>query len=90
MFRNVLFGNDIPRLSAACLVMCSSKGEVIPIFLYMCMYEVHMMYSGVAGKSAGSSGCRLRGWKMKVKSFLRYLISWELELRELFKEITCG
>jgi hypothetical protein len=38
MFRNVLFGNDIPRLFAAYLVMSSSKGEVIPIFLYMCMY----------------------------------------------------
>jgi hypothetical protein len=36
-----------------------------------------MLYSGVAEKSAGSSGCRLRDWKMEVKSFLWYLVGIE-------------
>jgi hypothetical protein len=52
MFRNVLFGNDIPRLSAACLVMSESQGEVIPIFLYLCMYCTYAV-------------C-VRGWRGRV------------------------
>jgi len=60
------------------------------LFLSSCTCACTYAVLGVDGEECRQLRVQAQGLEMKVKSFLRCLVSWELELRELFKEITCG